>query len=282
LETLKINPDFMSFCSGSIEVGQRKFRCWFPAGHGWVDFYHAMAVSCNVYFYQLVHDTARFGLSSDQIAAMARNFGLGEKTGIGLSERAGTVPSRDYKLERYGEQWYEGDTLLFATGDMGLLEVTPMQMAMVTAAVANGGRLLRPHVIRELRWPAPDRRVIHTEPEVVRKLPVSDATWAKIRRGMYLAVNNPIGTGYHHVRFPGVTIAGKSGSAKGKQNEKSHAWFAAFAPYDHPRYACVVLVSRGGYGGVVAGPVVRRILQAAFAEESPAVVAERNRPKASG
>lgn len=269
LETLGLSGNETVQCDGFIEVGERrrKFRCWHAPGHGRVDFYRAMTVSCNVYFYQLAHDEKRFGMSSDDIAAMARAFGLGEETGIGLPERPGVVPEREYKLEQLGEQWYGGDTVLYCIGDLGLLEVTPMQMAMVTAAVANGGKLLRPQIIRELHWPEPDNRIVRAETEVVRELPVSKKTLQMIKRGMKLAANDPEGTGHGYVRselMRGVTVGGKSGSAQGREGEKTHGWFAAFAPYEKPRYACVVLIARGGYGAKVAGPVVREILAAAL------------------
>ncbi len=257
-------------CDGVIYVGDARtpFHCWKRKGHGTVDYLSAMAQSCNVFFYELVR---KRGLSSEEIAQMAAEFGFGEATGVGLpGENPGLVPTPEEQAESKDQPWYEGDTLHLAIGGQRL-DVTPLQVAVAVAAVANGGKLLRPQVIKKIVWPASDGRVVIAHPEVRRQLRVSPHTLDCIRRGMYLAVNSKIGTAYKHISVPGVVVAGKTGSAEVDRVHKPHAWFACFAPYKNPRYACVVLITRGGYGGQVAAPVAEVMLREAFRRLGPPV-----------
>jgi penicillin-binding protein 2 len=221
-----------------------------------------MAESCDVYFYNLVLSQ---GLTSDSLAAYSRMFGLGSSTELGLTgERAGFVPDPRWKQDTQQEAWYTGDTLNMVIGQ-GFLTVTPLQMAVVTAAVANGGYLVKPQLLSRIDWPDWLGYGTQTlEQTQGRKLEVDPLILAKVRQGMREAVESDHGTA-KVMRGLGVSVAGKTGSAQHYPLDRpTHAWFVCFAPAEAPRYACCVFVSEGGHGGSVAAPVARKILAAAF------------------
>lgn len=258
---LKTSSTF--YCSGRISVGRppRIFRCWKRAGHGAVDFWRGMAESCDVYFYELVR---KAHLSSEAIAYWARQLGLGESTGCGLpGEVEGLVPSPEWKLALRHERWRLGDTLNMVIGQ-GYLTVTPLQMAMATAAIANGGSLYKPLLVRKIYWPSwlnRPPRISH--PHLVRNIGAKPENLQRLRRAMRLAVTSAEGTARVLANFP-VPVAGKTGSAEHHPAKPTHAWFVCFAPYDKPRYAVAVFVHSGGHGGSVAAPVARDVLAALF------------------
>ncbi|MBC7286786.1 MAG: penicillin-binding protein 2 [Armatimonadetes bacterium] len=262
-EALSIPPSRTFVCGGRITVGPKHspFRCWRRPGHGPVDFWRGLAESCDVYFYELVR---RAGLNAETLAYWARSFGLGAKTGIGLTgEVAGLVPDPDWKRLVVHDRWRLGDTLNMVIGQ-GYLTVTPLQMAMATAAVANGGRLYKPQIVSRIDWPDwMERQPTFAQPEVVSRIPVSPKTLELVRRAMRLAVASPQGTGRALASFP-IPAAGKTGSAEHIPKQPTHAWFVCFAPYDAPRYAVAVFVERGGHGGSVAAPIARKVLAALF------------------
>ncbi len=248
-------------CTGVIHEGRdhTPFRCW--KRHGTVDFYEGLAESCDVYFYSLVRNK---GLSIDALADYARRFGLGSLTGLGLAgERPGFVPDRRWKQTVLQEPWLTGNTLHFVIGQ-GYLTVTPLQMACVTAAVANGGILPQPWLVKKIVWP--DWSGWGTQeisPPRGRKVEVAPAVLANVRRGMRLAVESPRGTA-NVMQGLGVPVAGKTGSAEHQPGHPPHAWFVCYAPSDQPRDAICVFVAEGGHGGTVAAPVARKILAAAL------------------
>jgi len=249
------------YCAGVIHEGRdrRPFRCW--RKHGEVAYYQGLAESCDVYFYSLVRSK---GLGSDALAEYARRFGLGSVTGIGLTgERAGFVPDRRWKQAQKQEPWFTGDTLNFVIGQ-GYLTVTPLQMAVVTAAVANGGILVQPRLVRKLEWPqwtGYGTQVVSATQ--TRRVGVDDKILAYVRQGMRLAVEGEHGTAAG-LRGLGVPVAGKTGSAEHQPGRPTHAWFVCYAPADDPRYAVCVFIAEGGHGGTAAAPVARRILAAAL------------------
>ncbi len=255
-------------CDGAITVGRQhqRFECWKHDGHGAVDFYKGMAQSCDVYFYQTVLDD-KMRLSSDSIARYARLLGLGVATGIDIpGEEEGFVPDREWKATVERDSWLTGDTVNMVIGQ-GWLTATPLQMAVATAAVANGGKVLQPRVVRKIEWPqwlGGQAEVL--EPVVVRELDVAPDTLARVRQGMRLAVTRPHGTA-QAVGGLGVAVAGKTGSAQHRLDQPTHAWFVCFAPYRQPKYAVAVFVWEGGHGGTTAAPIARRILAAAFGVE---------------
>jgi penicillin-binding protein 2 len=254
-----IKPSTRFYCGGIIHVGHRHqpFRCW--KTHGSVNLEQAIAQSCDTYFYQTV---LKGGLTHEMIADYARQFGLGQLTGIDTTgERTGLVPDNDWKMEHLEDRWWPGDTVNMVIGQ-GFWQVTPLQMAVVTAAIANGGKVLRPHLAHKIVWPDGSAPTV-IEPEVVREVKASPETFAAVRRGMRAAVTSGDGTA-RVVAIPGLAIAAKTGSAEDHPSKKPHAWFAAFAPYEAPKLVCVVYVEHGGHGSEAAGPVARRIFQKAL------------------
>lgn len=227
----------------------------------------AIAQSCDIYFGLLAGGYGEFeGLGQEALHDYAVYFGLGEPTGIDLpGESAGLVPDETWKRLTYGETWVTGDTYNAAIGQ-GFILTTPLQMLNATAAIANGGSLYRPTVVREIR-DAEGNVITPFTPHLVRKLPVSPDTIGMVREGMRAAVTH--GTAMA-ANLGGVAVAGKTGTAEfpGQRdwegNLPTHAWFAAFAPFDDPEIALVVFVEGGGEGSTVAVPIAAEILSQYF------------------
>ena len=258
--SLTVNDSFT--CTGGLSIGHppTHFGCW--KVHGVEDYFGALAESCDVYFYNLVLSK---GLSSDALADYAHRFGLGSPTGLGLpGEMPGFIGNRGWKRDTLQEGWSTGDTLHMVIGQ-GFISVTPLQMAVVTAAIANGGYLVQPRLLRRITWPAwtgYPLQDLASPPG--RKVDVSEDVLDKVRRGMRLAVDSPHGTA-HVMQGLGVPVAGKTGSAEeDKRGNAPDAWFICYAPADAPRYAICVFVKQGGHGGTTAAPVARQILAAAL------------------
>lgn len=266
LEAGLVSPNKRYHCSGEIHEGTYRFECWKDGGHGSLNFREAIAQSCDVYFYELVREA---GLAPDIIGQYAKSFGFGERSGLDLpGEIAGLVPDRDWKRAERGERWWTGDTLNMVIGQ-GYTTCTPLQVAMTTAAVANGGYVLEPHLVRKIAWP----EHMGLEPTVYqrrvrRHLPLKPDTLKIVMEGMRLSVTSKDGTGHGMAGLP-VQVAGKTGSAEHIGNRPTHAWFTCVAPYEAPRYAITVFVSEGGHGSTTAAPAARKILAALFGFSSP-------------
>lgn len=266
LEAGLVRPDKRFYCSGAIHEATYRFECWKRGGHGSLSFREAIAESCDVYFYELVRNA---GLGPDIIGEYARRFGFGERSGLDLpGEIAGLVPDRDWKRAERGERWWTGDTLNMVIGQ-GYTTCTPLQVTMATAAVANGGDLLEPHLVRKISWP----EHLGLEPtfygrRVRRHLSLKPDTLKIVMEGMRLAVTSKNGTGHGMAGLP-VQVAGKTGSAEHIGGRPTHAWFTCVAPYNEPRYAVTVFVSEGGHGSTTAAPAARKILAALFGFSSP-------------
>jgi len=259
------------FCPGHFRLGRRVYRCWRRAGHGPVDLHEALVHSCDVYFYQ-----AGLGLGVDHLARYARGFGLGRTTGSPFAdERAGLIPTRAWKERRFGEPWVRGETVSVAIGQ-GFNLVTPLQLAVAFAAIANGGRVLEPRLVLQRHDPA--GALVEQPPVRERgRVPVDPAHLARVREALEAVVASPRGTG-GRARVPGVRVAGKTGTSQvvGLEHteeleddevpvrHRDHAWFAAFAPAPDPRIVVVVLAEHSGGGGAEAAPRARRILEAFF------------------
>jgi len=266
-EKAGVRESTTAYCTGKINVGRshEAFRCWMSGrgGHGTVNLLEAIARSCNIFFYNCV---LHFGLDGDTIAQYAREFGLGETTGLGLrGEVAGEVPAPRFSVNETGVPWQQGNTLNFVIGQ-DRLTVTPLQMCVVCAAIANGGEVLQPNLVKRIRWPA----YLHREDTVstlgkARSLKVAPKTLALVRQGMRMAVTDPHGTA-GFLRTLKVTTAGKTGSAQHTGGERTHAWFVGYAPYESPRYAVVVFLAEGGTGGEAAVPIAARVLRAMYGE----------------
>jgi len=255
-----ITPATSFHCSGVYHLGRWPFGCW--SVHGTVSLLKGIARSCDVYFYQVGQ---RVG--PERIARYAQAFGLGRELGLDLpDERAGWIPTPDWKRQRYGEPWYPGDMVNISIGQ-GMIAVTPLEMAMAASVFANKGLLYRPRLVEAIL--SPEGEVVQRfEPEVLARLKAPDSAWEQVRRGMWEAVNMPYGTG-RAAQLPGITMAGKTGSAETRRGLKTHAWFLCFAPYEAPQVALAVVVEHAGHGGAVAAPIARQVLATFFHLPSP-------------
>jgi penicillin-binding protein 2 len=261
LEEKVITPETPFYCNGALPFGNRVFHCWKKGGHGKVNLHKAIVQSCDVYFYNLGN---RLGV--DRLARYAQLLGLGQPTGIGLvPEKGGLIPTSAWKLKRYNTPWQPGETLSVSIGQ-GYNTATPLQMALATATIANGGTVYKPFLVKRVM--APQGNVLKEfGPQKIRQIPVSPETIDLVRQGLVGVVNEPGGTG-GAARLNGMLAAGKTGTAQvvtlGKKGAKDHAWFVAFAPLEKPQLAMAVLVEHGGHGGEAAAPIARKIFEAYF------------------
>jgi penicillin-binding protein 2 len=283
LQEAVVNRSSQVSCAGSLVIPDKYspdtkwvFPDWLPQGHGTVNVVEALAQSCDVFFYELSGGFERFegldpGTDSTRLGKYSRAFGLGARTGIALpGETTGLVPSNAWKLAQpwntTGVPWVTGDTYNMGIGQSFLL-VTPLQLANVTAAVANGGTLYEPQIVRQV-VDADGTVVQPFVPRVIRNVPVDKAQLAIVREGMRAAVTR--GTA-RAIDIPGqyVLAAGKTGTAEygeadAKGNKPAHAWFAAFAPVDNPKVAMVVFVEGGANGALVSVPIANQIMRYYF------------------
>ncbi|HZS00647.1 MAG TPA: penicillin-binding protein 2 [Chloroflexota bacterium] len=241
-----------------------RFPDWAVLGR--LNFTQAIALSSDVYFYYLGGGFERFeGLGNERLAAYARQFGFGARTGIDLpGEAEGIVPDEQWKQDTLAERWVKGDTYNMSIGQ-GFVAVTPLQIANMTNAIANGGTIYRPRLVHAL-VDQEGRTVREFAPEIVRKLPLAPEQWALIREGMEQGYN---GTLLQHLRTPGLRAAGKTGTAEfyGPRNARgelpTHAWYTGFAPADKPEIAVTVFVELGS-GSNEAAPIATRIFRNYF------------------
>ena len=280
LEAGVITEDFQTFCTGKVKLGNHTFHCWKKQGHGLQNLVSAIEHSCDVYFYEIARKTG-----INRIAAMAERFGLGEPTGIGVGgERSGLVPTKEWKLATIGEPWQGGETLNVGIGQ-GHLLTTPLQLAMMTAQLANGGKRVRPRLMyspaTEETADAESGDQPAADIEENKSLGLSEHALSLVLEGMRRVTNSTTGTAFRaRIKDPTKAMAGKSGTAqvrriskyerdtrvlKNKERlwkERDHALFVAFAPVEAPRYAIAVVVEHGGGGSSVAAPIARDVLTA--------------------
>lgn len=285
-ETTRLGDSFDGRVDGIIYVDNRffpddmryaqPFYCWihsYGTGHYRVAVREALAVSCDTFFYQISGGYRKTfeGLGIDKLVDYTRTFGFGEPTGIDLpGENPGLVPTPRWKRLTYAETWSAGDTYNMSIGQGALLS-TPMQVLNATVAIANGGVLYRPQLVRQI-VDTEGNVVEEFGPELIRNLPVDPEVIDIVREGLWAAVNSPNGTA-KALTVPGITVAGKTGTAEFydpdiplKANDRlpTHAWFTAFAPYEDPEIAIVVFVYNGGEGSAVALPIGQEILRGYF------------------
>ena len=234
---------------------------------GPLDFYSGLAMSSNVYFYYLAGgkpDEGFRGLGVERVAAYARAFGFGQPTGIDIpGESSGLVPDATWKEDTVGEPWTLGDTYNFGIGQ-GYVAATPMQVLTAISAIANGGKLLTPHVMRELR-DSHGGTLKSFETAIRGQVPVDDSYLQVVRAGMRQSITDGVAK---NAAVNGIAVAGKTGTAEfGPQlsngKYETHGWFVGFAPYDNPEVAVVVFVQRGS-GGNDASPAASKILDYYF------------------
>ena len=270
LEEKVVTPEETVFCPGYYRLGRGLYRCWRRGGHGDVDLHDALVQSCDVYFYTVGHK-----LGIDTLGRYAKILGMGSLTGINLlGEKPGLVPTKDWKLKARGEKWLAGETISASIGQ-GFNLVTPIQQARLLATVANGGMVLKPYLVRQVK--DKDGRVVkETFPSIENRLVSLPDTLSTIQKGLFGVVNEKRGTG-RRARLKGITVAGKTGTAqvvrlkRGPKSDeddeipykyRDHAWFVGYAPYENPEIAVAVIVEHGGHGGSAAAPIVRQIIEA--------------------
>lgn len=274
LEKGVVTPDTRFTCAGHLKLGNAKFHCWKKWGHGSVDLRGALAESCDVYFYEVAKRTG-----VDQITATARRLGLGQTLGIDLpNERAGLLPDRDWKMAATGIPWQIGETLIAGIGQ-GYVLSTPLQLAVMTARLSNGGYAVKPRLIRGSTKPGGQQS---ENSDAYVSLGLLPAHLQVVREGMTMVVNGERGTARAAaINEPGMGMAGKTGTSQVRRITKAereagvfknedlpwerrdHALFVGYAPVDAPRYAVSVIVEHGGGGSKVAAPIARDILIAA-------------------
>ncbi len=268
LEEGIVTPETQYNCQGGIPFGGRTFHCWKRSGHGWVDLKQALAQSCDVYFYTIGQ---RLGIQ--KIAQAARRFGLGQDLGLALAVSPGIIPDVEWKRRHLDEPWYGGETLSVVIGQSYVL-TTPLQLAVATAALANGGAVYRPFFVTQVS--DVDGEPVQTySPEITAQSNIPEEYLRIVRDGMREVVHGERGTG-KKAFLPDIEVAGKTGTAQvvsriiGKEEKvprhhRDHAWFIAFAPAKTPQIAVACLLEHAGQGGgAVAAPVVRQVLEAYF------------------
>jgi penicillin-binding protein 2 len=296
LEAGVITPDYSTFCSGYVQLGNVRFHCWKKHGHGRLDLEGALQQSCDIFFYDIAK---RVGV--DRISAMARKFGLGGKLGIELpGEKPGVVPTKNWKLALIGKPWQLGETLVTGIGQ-GFVLSTPLQLAVMTARIANGGYAVVPKLAHDMSDAARlastgdgDGDNVSLETPSFAPIGVSEAALDAIRRGMYAVSNTPRGTAYRtRIREKDMEIAGKTGTSQVRRitlaerdrgvrknkdlpwRERDHALFIAYAPAHAPKYAITVIVEHGGGGSTAAAPIAHDVMKATLKRDALSQVASR-------
>ena len=279
-----IKPEDTIFCPGHFRLGKRDYRCWKKRGHGAMNLHDALVQSCDVYFYNLGQS-----LGIDNLAKYAKKLGFGSHTGIGLSgEKSGLIPSTAWKKKVKNEVWFPGETISASIGQ-GYNLVTPLQNASMISAIANGGFLSKPYLVKKIEdsegklikeFPPKNLTNIEMDPEILKHL----------KEGLRGVVYEPHGTG-HRARLKNIIVSGKTGTAQVvgmKDSEdidpeekipysfRDHAWFVAFAPYENPDIAVSIIIEHGGHGGETAAPIARKIMENYFIHYPPAKISENN------
>lgn len=253
-------------CPGHYTYGGQKFHCWKVAGHGHMNLVDALAESCDTYFYQLATE-----VGIEKIAQTARSFGLGDKLGFELKEeRPGLVPDKNWKMGYFGQSWKAGETIVASIGQ-GYLQATPLQMAVMTARLVNGGLAVKPWIVQTIgdkphnqhKWP---------------KMQIDPWHLELIQKGTDAVVNGHNGTAKKsRIDDARYAMGGKTGTAQvkrispaqraaGVKNEdlpweqRHHALFTGYAPLTNPRYVCCVVVEHGVGGSLAAAPIARDIM----------------------
>jgi len=256
LEEGLITANTTILSTGGIRVDKWFFPDWKAGGHGKTNVTKALAESVNTFFYAIGGGWEKItGLGIERIIDYAKKFGLGDRLGVDLAgEGSGFLPSKQWKEETKGERWYVGDTYHLAIGQGDIL-VTPLQIASMTAVFANGGKLVRPHLVNALTSSDGSRAV--REPQTIDARVASAETIDIVRRGMRQAVTS--GSASSLAELP-VAVAAKTGTAQWSNSRPPHAWFTAFAPYNDPKLVVTVVIEDGGEGSQTAAPVARRFL----------------------
>lgn len=269
LENDKRKPPYSISDNGffTLPNSSHRYRDWKPGGHGIVDMRRAITISCDTFFYGLAIE-----LGINRLSTFVRYFGFGQKSGIDISgEVSGLLPTPEWKMRRYKQPWYMGETVIVGIGQ-GYTLATPMQLAQATAILANKGIAMRPRLVSAIV--DPKTGISHsTKPIVSSKIKLDENNLEIVKLGM-IDVTLPGGTAANVGANAGYSVAAKTGTAQVigiKQNEKynehainerhrDHALFIAYAPADDPKIALAVIVENGGHGGSAAGPIARKVM----------------------
>lgn len=258
LKAGKISPQKKVFCPGYFNLGNSRWNCWKPGGHGAVNLSEALAGSCDTYFYTVGRDAG-----IENIAAMAKEFGLAANPGLGLrGERAGIIPSPVWKWNARKTKWNPGETINTAIGQGDVL-TTPLQLAVMTARLVNGGKKIHPKL------------VLADAPVQDGFIDIDQDFLEAVMEGMDTVVNDPHGTAYgSRIQAEGMSMGGKTGTSQVRritvrgqdQNRipwkfRHHGLFVGYAPVEKPEYAIAVMIEHGGGGASAAAPVARDVLQ---------------------
>jgi penicillin-binding protein 2 len=259
----------------TLPGNRHQYRDWKVGGHGKVDMFKSIVISCDTYYYGLATD-----MGIDTVHEYLEKFGFGKKTGLDMEgESPGLLPSQDWKKRRFNQIWYPGDTVSVGIGQ-GYTLVTPMQLAYATAVLANDGIGFRPHLVKELNADGTQKVA-----PVDINLQLKPEHLELVKRAM-TAVTLPGGTAAYAGSGASYSFAGKTGTAQVigiKQGEKynakdiderhrDHAWFIAFAPADKPRIAVAVLAENAGHGGTISAPIARKVIDYYLLGKVPAPV----------
>ncbi len=255
----------------------QKFKCWALDGHGNLALIGAITQSCDVYFYNV--GNIFFNRPGEALEDWAKRLGMGKPTGIDIPyEAPGRVPTPEWKKSWPGftteidRIWKPSDSIYLAVGQ-GNLEATPLQLATAYAAIANGGKVVTPHLGLKIT-DATGQTVRDLEPTKTRKVDIAQTTLEVVKQGLYDAANSPAGTSFAVFGGAGykVSVAGKTGTAEVFDNGRivNYAWYASYAPSNDPKYVVVVMIEKGGHGATTAAPAARVIYDALFHIDSGA------------
>jgi penicillin-binding protein 2 len=294
-----LEPEHRASCHGWTDLGNARFHCWKKGGHGSVDMIGGIEMSCDVYFYDVAR---RIGI--DKIAEMANKLGLGRRIGIDLpGEKPGLIPTRAWKRQATGQPWTPGENLVAGIGQ-GYVLTTPLQLAVMTARIANGGKAVVPRLFRDML------RGDVSAPKPQPEFPdagISAKALAVAQKGMWAVSNGGRGTarGSRIAKQP-FEMAGKTGTSQVRRitkheretrvrkneelpwRERDHALFVGYVPAKTPRYAVSVVVEHGGGGAAVAGPIARDLLLETMLRDptgrdrGPAVATREHEPETKG
>lgn len=269
LENGKRKPPFSISDAGYFMLprSSHRYRDWKPGGHGNVDMRKAITISCDTFFYGLAME-----LGIERMSDFVRHFGFGQKSGVDIvGEVGGLLPTPEWKMRRFKQPWYMGETVIVGIGQ-GYTLATPMQLAQATAILANKGVAMRPRIVAAIT-DAKTGVSKATQQVISDKIPLDEANLEIVKLGM-IDVTLPGGTAASVGANAGYSVAAKTGTAQVigmKQNEKynanliaerhrDHALFIAYAPAEDPKIALAVIVENGGHGGSAAGPIARKVM----------------------
>lgn len=278
LEEGIVDENTKVICNGGFRMGGRIFHCWKKEGHGVVDVVKAVRESCDVFFYSIA-----MKIDIDVIYKYATLFGMGQRSGIILPrETSGLIPNKEWKKKRTGIEWQKGETLSCVIGQ-SFVEITPLQLAMFYATMANEGKLWKPHVVKEV-FSNQGQVLKRVEPELIHQFKLNKKTIEIIKQGLFDVVNTQGGTA-SSLRGSGIQMAAKTGTAQviGMSADKifnkcenqeykfrNNGLFAAYAPAGNPKIAVGVVVEHGCHGGSAAGPVAKAMIAAYMNKYYPA------------